>query len=123
MSVLISVLGAGVLGALLGFLVWTVVVPKFLLTNKDYRIINNKFSDVWDEMQSVKGRVRKLEDAEKERSSLVDAADLRPGDSVAAWDSSKKQWRSGHVNERYGLMALVVTDDGDCLMASKVRRL
>ncbi len=93
------------------------------LTDKDYRIINNKFADLWEEVQGLKRRVRELEDAERERTSLVDVADLRPGDSVAAWDSSKKQWRSGHVNELYGLMALVVTDDGDCFMASKTRRL
>jgi len=93
------------------------------LTSKDYDILNHKISDLWEEVQGLKRRVRELEDAERDRSSLVDVADLRPGDSVAAWDSSKKQWRSGHVNELYGLMALVVTDDGDCFMASKTRRL
>jgi hypothetical protein len=93
------------------------------LTDKDYKIISDKFADLWEEVQELKRRVRELEDAERDRSSLVDVADLRPGDSVAAWDSSKKQWRSGHVNELYGLMALVVTDDGDCFMASKARRL
>ena len=95
----------------------------FWLTNTDYRIINGKISDLWEEVQALKRRVRELEDTEKERSSLVDVADLHPGDSVAAWDSSKKLWRSGHVNELYGLMALVVTDDGDCFMTSKTRRL
>lgn len=93
------------------------------LTDKDYKIINNKFADLWEEVQGLKRRVRELEDAERDRSSLVDVADLRPGDSVAAWDSSKKQWRSGHVNERYGMAVLVVTDDGCCFMASKLRRL
>ena len=93
------------------------------LTSKDYDILNRKISDLWEELQEMKRRVRELEDAERDRSSLVDVADLRPGDRVAAWDSSKKQWRSGHVNELYGLMALVVTDDGDCFMASKTRRL
>jgi len=76
-----------------------------------------------EDVEDLQRRVRELEDAERDRSSLVDVADLRPGDRVAAWDSSKKQWRSGHVNELYGLMALVVTDDGDCFMASKTRRL
>ena len=89
----------------------------------DYKMIDSRFADVWSELQDLRRRVRELEDAERDRSSLVDVADLRPGDSVAAWDSSKKQWRSGHVNELYGLMALVVTDDGDCFMASKTRRL
>ena len=93
------------------------------LTSKDYDILNRKISDLWEELQEMKRRVRELEDAERDRSSLVDVADLRPGDRVAAWDSSKKQWRSGHVNELYGLMALVVTDDGDCFMSSKTRRL
>lgn len=93
------------------------------LTGKDYDILNRKISDLWEELQETKRRVRELEDAERDRSSLVDVADLRPGDRVAAWDSSKKQWRSGHVNELYGLMAFVVTDDGGCFMASKVRRL
>jgi len=93
------------------------------LTSKDYDILNHKIADIWEELQETKRRVRELEDAERDRSSLVDVADLRPGDRVAAWDSSKKQWRSGHVNELYGLMALVVTDDGDCFMASKTRRL
>ena len=89
----------------------------------DHKMIDGRFADVWSELQDLRRRVRELEDAEQERSSLVDVADLRPGDRVAAWDSAKKQWRSGGVNERYGLMVLVVTDDGDCFMASKTRRL
>ncbi len=93
------------------------------LTDKDYKIINSKIADLWEEVQGLKRRVRELEDAERDRSSLVDIADLRPGDRVAAWDSSKKQWRSGHVNELYGLMAFVVTDDSGCVWTSKVRRI
>lgn len=93
------------------------------LTGKDYDILNRKISDLWEELQETKRRVRELEDAERDRSSLVDVADLRPGDRVAAWDWSKKQWRSGHVNERFGLMVFVVTDDSGCVWTSKVRRI
>ena len=48
------------------------------LTDKDYKIINNKFADLWEEVQGLKRRIRELEDAERDRSSLVDVADLRP---------------------------------------------
>ena len=120
---IIAVIGAAMFGAFLGFVTYMILDRRCYLTDDDYKIINSKFEDVWKDVCGLKHRVRELEDAENERTSLVDATELRPGDSVAAWDSAKKQWRSGHVNELYGLMALVVTDDGACLMASKARRL
>jgi len=90
------------------------------LTEKDYKIINNKFADLWDEVQGLKRRVRELEDV-KDDDRCDDLSDIRISDRVMV-KHPKKGWVKGCVMEKC-LCAAFVVSDGECIWTDKVRKI
>ena len=91
-----------------------------LLTDKDYKIISDKFADLWEEVQELKRRVRELEDAKND--DRCDAlSDIRVSDMVMV-KHPKKGWVKGCVMEKC-LCAAFVVSDGECIWTDKVRKI
>ena len=90
------------------------------LTDKDYKIINNKFADLWEEVQGLKRRIRGLEDA-KDEERCDDLSDIRVSDRVMV-KHPKKGWVEGCVMEKC-LCAAFVVSDGECIWTDKVRKI
>ena len=91
------------------------------LTNKDYDILNRKISDLWEELQETKRRVRELEDArDDERCDAL--GDIRASDMVMV-KHPKKGWVKGCVMEKCLCAAFVVVGEGECIWTDKVRKI
>ena len=88
------------------------------LTEKDYKIINSKFADLWEELQGLKRRVKALEDENEECTPI---SELRASDMVMAYNE-KFGWVKACVMETYGKLAFVV-GDGKFWFADKVRKI
>ena len=91
------------------------------LTSKDYDILNRKISDLWEELQETKRRVKALEDAKKDEE--CDAlSDIRISDLVMVKHPKKGCWVKGCVMEKC-LCAAFVVSDGECIWTDKVRKI
>ena len=91
------------------------------LTNKDYDILNRKISDLWEEVQGLKHRVRELEDARKDDECDI-LSDIRASDMVMV-KHPKKGWVKGCVMEKCLCAAFVVVGEGECVWTDKVRKI
>ena len=89
------------------------------LTSKDYDILNRKISDLWEEVQGLKRRVRELEDAKKK--GLADIDDVRISEMVMAWHPVKG-WLKGCVMEKSGPEVFVVCGTS-CIWTDKVKKI
>ena len=91
------------------------------LTNKDYDILNHKISDLWEEVQGLKRRVRELEDArDDERCDAL--SDIRISEMVMVKHPKKGCWVKGCVMEKCLCAAFVVVG-GECIWTDKVRKI
>lgn len=91
------------------------------LTSKDYDILNRKISDLWEELQETKRRVRELEDAKKDDECDI-LSDIRASDMVMV-KHPKKGWVKGCVMEKCLCAAFVVVGEGECIWTDKVRKI
>lgn len=90
------------------------------LTDKDYKIISDKFADLWEEVQELKRRVRELEDA-RDEEKCTDISDICISDVVMA-KHPEKGWIKACVMEKCLRNAFVVSD-GRCFWTDKVRKI
>lgn len=93
----------------------------FFLTGKDYKILNGKIADLWEEVQTLKKRVRELEDAKDDDRCDV-LSDIRVSDMVMV-KHPKKGWVKGCVMEKCLCAAFVVVGEGECIWTDKVRKI
>jgi len=91
------------------------------LTSKDYDILNHKISDLWEEVQGLKRRVRELEDARKDDECDI-LSDIRASDMVMV-KHPRKGWVKGCVMEKCLCAAFVVVGEGECIWTDKVRKI
>lgn len=91
------------------------------LTDKDYKIISDKFADLWEEVQELKRRVRELKDAKDDDRCDV-LSDIRVSDMVMV-KHPKKGWVKGCVMEKCFRAAFVVVGEGECIWTDKVRKI